>query len=142
MSMLSRKIAPALAAGCTVVVKPAEPTPYCGLAYAAITEKAGLPAGVVNVVIGQSSEIGAQLTANRLVRKLTFTGSTRVGKVLYQQSADTMKKLSMELGGNAPLIVFDDADLDRCFISVRGAIYALAPAGQQTVRLAHRVSCL
>ncbi len=112
MSMLSRKIAPALAAGCTVVVKPAELTPYCGLAYAAIAEKAGLPAGVVNVVLGRSSEIGAELTANPLVRKLTFTGSTRVGKLLYQQSADTMKKLSMELGGNAPLIVFDDADLD------------------------------
>ena len=112
MSMLSRKIAPALAAGCTLVVKPAELTPYCGLAYAAIAEKAGLPPGVVNVVVGKSSEIGAELTANPLVRKLTFTGSTRVGKLLYQQSADTMKKLSMELGGNAPLIVFEDADLD------------------------------
>jgi succinate-semialdehyde dehydrogenase/glutarate-semialdehyde dehydrogenase len=112
MSMLSRKIAPAIAAGCTIVVKPAELTPYCGLAYAAIAEKAGLPPGVVNVVLGQSSEIGAELTSNPLVRKLTFTGSTRVGKLLYQQSADTMKKLSMELGGNAPLIVFDDADLE------------------------------
>lgn len=85
MSMLSRKIAPALAAGCTVVVKPAELTPHCGLTYAAIAEKAGLPLGVVNVVLGQSSEIGAELTANPLVRKLTFTGSTRVGKLLYRQ---------------------------------------------------------
>ena len=119
MSMLSRKIAPALAAGCTVVVKPSEFTPYCGLVYAAIAEKAGLPPGVVNVVTGNSTEIGAELTTNPLVRKLTFTGSTRIGKLLYQQSAATMKKLSMELGGNAPFIVFDDADLVK---AVEGAI--------------------
>ncbi|MEP7457589.1 NAD-dependent succinate-semialdehyde dehydrogenase [Phyllobacterium sp. SB3] len=119
MSMLSRKIAPALAAGCTVIVKPSELTPYCGLVYAVIAEKAGLPAGVVNVVTGDSKAIGGELTSNPLVRKLTFTGSTRVGKLLYQQSADTMKKLSMELGGNAPFIVFDDADIDQ---AVEGAI--------------------
>ena len=135
MSMLSRKIAPALAAGCTVVVKPAELTPYSGLAYAAIAEKAGLPAGVVNVVLGQSSEIGAEMTANPLVRKLTFTGSTRVGKLLYQQSADTMKKLSMELGGNAPLIVFDDADLD---LAVDSAIAGKFRNSGQTCVCANR----
>ena len=111
-SMLSRKIAPALAAGCTIVIKPSEFTPFCGLLYAVLAEKAGIPAGVVNVVTGDGAAVGAELTANPLVRKITFTGSTRVGKLLYKQSADTMKKLSMELGGNAPTIVFDDADLD------------------------------
>lgn len=118
-SMLSRKIAPALAAGCTVVVKPSEFTPYCGLLWAVLAEKAGIPAGVVNVVIGDAVAIGGALTASPLVRKLTFTGSTRVGKILYEQSGATMKKLSMELGGNAPFLVFDDADLDR---AVEGAI--------------------
>ena len=111
-SMLSRKVAPALAAGCTIVIKPSELTPFCGLLYAVLAEKAGIPAGVVNVVTGDGAAIGGELTANKLVRKITFTGSTRVGKLLYSQSADTMKKLSMELGGNAPTIVFDDADLD------------------------------
>nr|WP_051292463.1 NAD-dependent succinate-semialdehyde dehydrogenase [Acetobacter nitrogenifigens] len=120
-SMLSRKIGPALAAGCTVVVKPSEFTPYCGLVWAVLAEKAGIPAGVVNVVTGDAVAIGAELTSNPLVRKLTFTGSTRVGKLLYAQSAATMKKLSMELGGNAPFIVFDDADLDK---AVDGAIAA------------------
>ncbi|WP_225032203.1 NAD-dependent succinate-semialdehyde dehydrogenase [Paraburkholderia sp. XV] len=120
-SMLSRKIAPALAAGCTVVVKPSELTPYCGLVWAVLAEKAGVPAGVVNVVTGDAVAIGGELTSNPLVRKLTFTGSTRVGKLLYAQSAGTMKKLSMELGGNAPFIVFDDADLDK---AVDGAIAA------------------
>ena len=111
-SMLSRKIGPALAAGCTIVIKPSEFTPYCGLLYAVLAEKAGLPAGVVNVVTGDGATVGGELSANPLVRKITFTGSTRVGKLLYAQSAETMKKLSMELGGNAPTIVFDDADLD------------------------------
>lgn len=111
-SMLSRKIAPALAAGCTIVIKPSEFTPYCGLLYAVLAEKAGIPAGVVNVVTGDGAAVGAELTRNPLVRKITFTGSTRVGKLLYSQSAETMKKLSMELGGNAPTIIFDDADLD------------------------------
>ena len=120
-SMLSRKIAPALAAGCTVVVKPSEFTPYCGLVWAVLAEKAGIPGGVINVVTGDAVAIGGELTANPLVRKLTFTGSTRVGKLLYQQSGATMKKLSMELGGNAPFLVFDDADLDQ---AVEGAIAA------------------
>lgn len=111
-SMLSRKVAPALAAGCTIVIKPSEFTPYCGLLYAVLAQKAGMPAGVVNVVTGEGPVVGGELTRNPLVRKITFTGSTRVGKLLYKQSADTMKKLSMELGGNAPTIVFDDADLD------------------------------
>ena len=111
-SMLSRKIGPALAAGCTIVIKPSEFTPYCGLLYAVLAEKAGIPAGVVNVVTGDGAGVGGELSANPLVRKITFTGSTRVGKLLYAQSAETMKKLSMELGGNAPTIVFDDADLD------------------------------
>jgi succinate-semialdehyde dehydrogenase / glutarate-semialdehyde dehydrogenase len=118
-SMLSRKIGPALAAGCTVVVKPSEFTPYCGLLWAVLAEKAGIPAGVVNVVTGDAVAIGGALTGSPLVRKLTFTGSTRVGKLLYEQSGGTMKKLSMELGGNAPFIVFDDADLDK---AVEGAI--------------------
>ncbi|MBV8124726.1 MAG: NAD-dependent succinate-semialdehyde dehydrogenase, partial [Paucibacter sp.] len=111
-SMLSRKVAPALAAGCTIVIKPSEFTPYSGLIYAALAEKAGIPPGVVNVVTGDGAVVGGELSRNPLVRKLTFTGSTRVGKLLYKQSAETMKKLSLELGGNAPTIVFDDADLD------------------------------
>ncbi|MGR9256629.1 NAD-dependent succinate-semialdehyde dehydrogenase [Rhizobium leguminosarum] len=111
-SMLSRKVAPALAAGCTIVIKPSEFTPFCGLLYGILAEKAGVPAGVVNVVTGDGAAVGGELTSNAKVRKITFTGSTRVGKLLYKQSADTMKKLSMELGGNAPTIVFDDADLD------------------------------
>ncbi|MFM0328979.1 NAD-dependent succinate-semialdehyde dehydrogenase [Paraburkholderia strydomiana] len=111
-SMLSRKVAPALAAGCTIVIKPSEFTPYSGLLYAVLAERAGIPAGVVNVVTGDGAAVGGELTRNPLVRKITFTGSTRVGKLLYKQSADSMKKLSMELGGNAPTIVFDDADLN------------------------------
>ncbi|MFL9908316.1 NAD-dependent succinate-semialdehyde dehydrogenase [Paraburkholderia sp. RL17-337-BIB-A] len=111
-SMLSRKVAPALAAGCTIVIKPSEFTPYSGLLYAVLAERAGIPAGVVNVVTGDGAAVGGELARNPLVRKITFTGSTRVGKLLYKQSADSMKKLSMELGGNAPTIVFDDADLD------------------------------
>ncbi len=118
-SMLARKVAPALAAGCTVVVKPSELTPYCGLLWGVLAEKVGLPAGVINVVTGDAVAIGGQLTADPRVRKLTFTGSTGVGKLLYSQSAATIKKLSLELGGNAPFIVFDDADLDQ---AVEGAL--------------------
>jgi succinate-semialdehyde dehydrogenase/glutarate-semialdehyde dehydrogenase len=120
-SMLSRKIGPAIAAGCTAVVKPATQTPYSGLAWGALCEEVGIPAGVVNVVTGSASEIGEELTTNPLVAKITFTGSTEVGKLLIQQSASTVKKVSMELGGNAPFLVFDDADLDR---AVEGAIVA------------------
>ena len=118
-SMLARKIAPALAAGCTIVCKPATQTPYSGLAWGELCARAGFPAGVVNVVTGSAREIGGELTANSLVRKITFTGSTEVGKVLLGQAAGTVKKVSMELGGNAPFIVFDDADIDR---AVEGGI--------------------
>jgi succinate-semialdehyde dehydrogenase/glutarate-semialdehyde dehydrogenase len=121
LSMAARKLAPALAAGCTFVLKPAEFTPYCGIVWGLLAQKAGIPPGVVNVITGSASEIGAEITSNPLVRKLTFTGSTRVGKLLYEQSSKTMKRLSMELGGNAPFIVFEDADLDR---AVDGAIAA------------------
>jgi succinate-semialdehyde dehydrogenase/glutarate-semialdehyde dehydrogenase len=119
--MPARKIAPALAAGCTIVIKAAELTPYGGLVWALIAERAGVPAGVINVLTGNSTEIGRELTSNPLVRLLSFTGSTAVGKLLYAQSAPTMKRLSLELGGNAPFIVFEDADLDR---AVEGAVIA------------------
>lgn len=111
-AMLTRKIAPALAAGCTVVCKPANATPLSALAFAELADRAGIPAGVINIVAGQTSDIGAELTANPTVRKLTFTGSTPVGKQLMAECAQTVKRTSMELGGNAPFIVFDDADLD------------------------------
>jgi succinate-semialdehyde dehydrogenase/glutarate-semialdehyde dehydrogenase len=119
--MLSRKVAPALAAGCTVVVKPSEFTPYCGLLWGVLAEKVGVPPGVINVVTGDAAAIGGALAADARVRKLTFTGSTRVGKLLYEQCAATMKKLSLELGGNAPFIVFDDADIDK---AIDGAVAA------------------
>jgi succinate-semialdehyde dehydrogenase/glutarate-semialdehyde dehydrogenase len=118
-SMLARKIAPALAAGCTLVIKPATQTPYSALAWGILCEKAGIPAGAVNILTGSAREIGGEMTANPKVRKITFTGSTPVGKLLMQQAAGTVKKVSMELGGNAPFIVFDDADIDR---AVEGAI--------------------
>ncbi|KPB02345.1 NAD-dependent succinate-semialdehyde dehydrogenase [Ahrensia marina] len=120
-SMLARKIGPAIAAGCTSVVKPASLTPFSALAWGVIAEKAGLPSGVINIVTGSASKIGKELTCNPTVRKITFTGSTEVGKVLMKQAADTVKKVSMELGGNAPFIVFDDADIDR---AVEGAMMA------------------
>ena len=119
-AMITRKAAPALAAGCTIVIKPASDTPLSALALAELAEQAGIPAGVFNVVPGRSSRaIGNALTASKLVRKVSFTGSTEVGKVLLKQAADTVKKVSMELGGNAPFIVFDDADIDA---AVAGAI--------------------
>lgn len=120
-SMIARKLGPALAAGCTIVIKPASQTPYSGLAWGALAEMAGVPAGVVNVVTGSASAIGGELTSNPLVRKITFTGSTAIGKLLVEQSARTLKKVSMELGGNAPFIVFDDADLAR---AIEGALIA------------------
>jgi succinate-semialdehyde dehydrogenase/glutarate-semialdehyde dehydrogenase len=120
-SMLARKIGPAVAAGCTVVVKPASQTPYSGLAWGVLAEQAGIPAGVINIVTGSASEIGGEITSNPLVRKITFTGSTEVGKQLIREAAGTVKKVSMELGGNAPFLVFDDADLER---AVAGAVVA------------------
>jgi succinate-semialdehyde dehydrogenase / glutarate-semialdehyde dehydrogenase len=120
-SMLARKIGPAIAAGCTAVVKPASQTPYSGLAWGALAEEVGIPAGVVNVVTGAASEIGDELCTNPLVKKITFTGSTEVGKILMAKAAGSVKKVSMELGGNAPFLVFDDADIDR---AVEGAMIA------------------
>jgi succinate-semialdehyde dehydrogenase/glutarate-semialdehyde dehydrogenase len=111
-AMITRKAGPALAAGCTMVAKPASSTPFSALALAALAERAGIPAGVFSVLTGSSKEIGREMTSNPDVRKLTFTGSTEVGSLLMKQSASTIKKLSLELGGNAPFIVFDDADLD------------------------------
>ncbi|MEJ6008894.1 NAD-dependent succinate-semialdehyde dehydrogenase [Novosphingobium aquae] len=118
-AMIGRKLGPALAAGCTMVLKPASATPYSALALAVLAEEAGIPAGVFNVVTGSARAIGGELTRNPIVRKITFTGSTEIGIELMRQSADTMKKLSMELGGNAPFIVFDDADIDK---AIEGAI--------------------
>ncbi|MGB3832918.1 MAG: NAD-dependent succinate-semialdehyde dehydrogenase [Mesorhizobium sp.] len=120
-SMLSRKIGPAIAAGCTAVVKPATQTPYSGLAWGALCEEVGMPKGVVNIVTGSAADIGDELCTNPLVKKITFTGSTEVGKMLIAKSASTVKKVSMELGGNAPFLVFDDADVDR---AVEGALMA------------------
>jgi len=118
-AMITRKAGPALAAGCTMVVKPATQTPYSALALAELAARAGIPAGVFSVVTGASGAIGGEMTANPIVRKLTFTGSTEIGKLLMEQCAGTVKKLALELGGNAPFIVFDDADLDA---AVEGAV--------------------
>src|SRR6185503_7711497 len=119
LAMITRKAGPAIAAGCTVVLKPASQTPFSALALAELAERAGIPKGVFNVVTGSAAEIGGERTSNPIVKKLSFTGSTEVGKVLMSQCAQTVKKLSLELGGNAPFIVFDDADLDA---AVEGAI--------------------
>jgi succinate-semialdehyde dehydrogenase/glutarate-semialdehyde dehydrogenase len=135
-AMIARKCGPALAAGCPVVVKPASQTPYSALAMAALAEQAGLPKGVFNVVTGAAGAIGGEMTANPIVRKLTFTGSTEIGKVLMRQCADTVKKVSMELGGNAPFIVFDDADLDQ---AVLGAIASKYRNTGQTCVCANRL---
>jgi succinate-semialdehyde dehydrogenase / glutarate-semialdehyde dehydrogenase len=135
-AMITRKVAPALAAGCTVVVKPASQTPYSALALAALAARAGVPAGVLNVITGAAAAIGAELTANPTVRKLSFTGSTAVGKQLMAQCAGTLKKLSLELGGNAPFIVFDDADLDA---AVAGAIASKFRNTGQTCVCANRL---
>jgi succinate-semialdehyde dehydrogenase / glutarate-semialdehyde dehydrogenase len=118
-SMIARKLGPALAAGCTIVIKPAPQTPLSALAWGVLCEQAGIPAGVVNIVTGDAQAIGGELTSSPKVRKITFTGSTAVGKLLLAQAARTVKKVSMELGGNAPFIVFNDADLES---AVRGAI--------------------
>ena len=119
LAMITRKAGPAIAAGCTVVLKPASQTPFSALALAELAERAGVPKGVFNVITGPASEVGGELTSNPIVRKLSFTGSTGIGKILMAQCAATVKKLSLELGGNAPFIVFDDADLDA---AVEGAI--------------------
>jgi len=135
-AMITRKLAPALAAGCTTVLKPASQTPFTALALAVLAEEAGVPAGVINVVTGGAAAIGGALTASPVVRKLTFTGSTEIGAKLYEQSAPTIKKLSLELGGNAPFIVFDDADLDA---AVAGAIASKYRNAGQTCVCANRL---
>jgi len=135
-AMIARKAAPALAAGCTIVIKPASETPLSAFAMAELAERAGVPAGVLNVVAGSSSDIGGELTANPLVRKLTFTGSTPIGKMLTAECAATMKKTSMELGGNAPFIVFDDADLDA---AIEGAMISKYRNAGQTCVCSNRL---
>ena len=135
-AMITRKCGPALAAGCPIVIKPATATPYSALALAELAERAGIPAGVFSVVTGGSGDIGGEMTANPAVRKLTFTGSTEVGKVLIEQCAQTVKKVSMELGGNAPFLVFDDADLDA---AVEGAMMSKFRNTGQTCVCANRI---
>ena len=135
-AMITRKAGPALAAGCTMVLKPATQTPFSALALAELAERAGVPKGVFSVVTGSAREIGAELTGNPTVRKITFTGSTEVGRVLMQQSAATVKKLSLELGGNAPFLVFDDADLDA---AVDGAMLSKYRNAGQTCVCANRI---
>jgi succinate-semialdehyde dehydrogenase / glutarate-semialdehyde dehydrogenase len=135
-AMITRKVGPALAAGCPMIVKPAEATPYSALALAVLAERAGVPAGIFSVLTGASRAIGGEMTSNPTVRKLTFTGSTEVGRVLMQQCAPTIKKLSLELGGNAPFIVFDDADLDA---AVEGAMISKYRNAGQTCVCANRI---
>ena len=136
LAMITRKAGPAIAAGCTVVLKPASQTPFSALALAELGERAGLPKGVLNVITGSAQEIGGELTSNPDVLKLSFTGSTATGKLLMQQCAGTVKKISLELGGNAPFIVFDDADLDA---AVEGAIASKYRNTGQTCVCANRI---
>ena len=135
-AMITRKAGPALAAGCTVVIKPAGQTPYSALAMAELAERAGIPKGVLNVITGDSKAIGGELCSSPKVRKLSFTGSTETGRILMRQCADTIKKLSLELGGNAPFIVFDDADLDA---AVEGALASKYRNAGQTCVCANRI---
>ena len=135
-AMITRKAGPALASGCTMVAKPASATPFSALALAVLAERAGISPGVFNVLTGSSKAIGGEMTSNSDVRKVTFTGSTEVGRLLMKQSADTIKKLSLELGGNAPFVVFDDADLDA---AVEGAIISKYRNAGQTCVCANRL---
>ena len=135
-AMITRKVAPGLAAGCTMVIKPSDFTPYSALALCVLAERAGIPKGVLNVLTGRPEEIGATLTASPVVRKLSFTGSTRVGSLLAEQCAPTLKKMSLELGGNAPFIVFDDANLE---LAVEGAMASKFRNGGQTCVCANRI---
>ena len=135
-AMITRKVAPGLAAGCTAVLKPASQTPFSALALVELAERAGVPKGVLNVITGDARPIGEELCTNPTVRKVTFTGSTEVGRVLMRQSADTIKKLSLELGGNAPFIVFDDADLDA---AAEGALASKYRNAGQTCVCANRI---
>lgn len=135
-AMITRKAGPALAAGCPMVLKPAAQTPFSALALAELAHRAGVPSGIFSVVTGKASAIGGEMTSNPIVRKLTFTGSTQIGQLLMRQSADTVKKLSLELGGNAPFIVFDDADLDA---AVEGAMASKFRNSGQTCVCANRI---
>ena len=135
-AMIARKAAPALAAGCSIVIKPASETPLSALAMGELAIRAGIPNGVINILAGNSSEIGAEMTSNPIVRKLTFTGSTGIGKLLEAQCASTMKKTSMELGGNAPFIVFEDADIDA---AVAGAVISKYRNAGQTCVCSNRI---
>ncbi len=136
IAMITRKVGPALAAGCAIVVKPAPQTPYSALAFADLCGRAGLPPGLLSVVTGCAQDIGAEMTSSPVVRKLTFTGSTEVGRLLARQCAGTIKKVSLELGGNAPFIVFDDADLDA---AVEGAMVSKYRNAGQTCVCANRI---
>jgi succinate-semialdehyde dehydrogenase/glutarate-semialdehyde dehydrogenase len=136
LAMITRKAGPALASGCTVVLKPASQTPFSALALAELAERAGVPKGVLNVVTGSASEIGGEMTSNPIVKKLSFTGSTEVGKLLMEQCARTVKKVSLELGGNAPFIVFDDADIDA---AVEGAMASKYRNNGQTCVCVNRI---
>ncbi len=135
-AMITRKVAPALAAGCAIIVKPAEQTPFSALALATLAERAGVPPGLFTVITGDARRIGAAMTSSPFVRKLSFTGSTDVGKLLMRQCADTVKKISLELGGNAPFIVFDDADVEA---AVEGAVAAKFRNSGQTCVCANRI---
>jgi succinate-semialdehyde dehydrogenase / glutarate-semialdehyde dehydrogenase len=135
-AMITRKVGPALAAGCTVVCRPASQTPFSATALAELAHRAGIPKGVFNIITGSAGEMGAELTSNPIIRKLSFTGSTEVGKLLIEQCAGTVKKVSMELGGNAPFIVFDDADLDA---AVQGALASKYRNTGQTCVCANRL---
>jgi len=134
--MITRKAGPALAVGCTMVIKPASETPLSALALCELAERAGIPAGVLSVITGKASEIGGELTSNPTVKMLTFTGSTEIGKILMEQCAKTVKKVGMELGGNAPFIVFDDADIDA---AVAGAMASKYRNAGQTCVCANRL---
>jgi len=135
-AMITRKVAPGLAVGCTFVLKPAEQTPFSALALAELAERAGIPKGVLNIITGDAPAIGKEMCESPIVRKVTFTGSTEVGRILMRQSADTIKKLSLELGGNAPFIVFDDADLDA---AAEGALASKYRNAGQTCVCANRI---
>ena len=136
IAMITRKVAPALAAGCTVVIKPSEFTPFSALALGVLAERAGIPVGVINILTGLPADIGTELMANEIVRKISFTGSTRVGALLMKGAADSIKRLSLELGGNAPFIVFEDANLD---LAVEGALASKFRNGGQTCVCANRI---
>jgi succinate-semialdehyde dehydrogenase/glutarate-semialdehyde dehydrogenase len=136
IAMITRKCAPALAAGCTIVIKPSELTPFSALALAALAERVGFPPGVINVVTGHPEPIGDALTSSETVRKLSFTGSTRVGRLLMEKAAKTLKRVSLELGGNAPFIIFSDADLDK---AIQGVMASKFRNAGQTCVCANRI---